>query len=476
MKSIIALLILVQLLAIDIYSQKLLGLDDILSIALKESYSIKAANYSLDGSQKNLEAMKLGLRTSVDMEFDVPSYSKNLESWYNPLTQKKEFYEAGNTTFEGRLTLSQPIVFTNGQLSIIGKLFGRNQFSALNNSSKDFFSNLVFNIRQPLFAYNNLSASLEKAELNFEMSKRNYTRSEADLIYNATSAFYNLFKAKKNFEIVEERVRQSELSYETAMNKFKAGLIAEVEALQLEVDLSSARNDLLSAERSYKEANDNLKILIGLESNENIDVAPELAYNPVIINEEEAISYALKNRPDLFNNETSIRLSQMQIEEIDAKRSIKAELNLNYGINKVDTLFNNVFNNFLQNRSIVFTVSLPIWDWGQNKREVESAEANLKLSKLNYLNQKENIIIEIKQLVNRIESAKSRVEVLSKSVVVAEKSYNISLERFKSGNITSFDLSQMQLRLTDAKTNNLNALIDYKLTLADLERKTLHKF
>jgi hypothetical protein len=34
----------------------------------------------------------------------------------------------------------------------------------------------------------------------------------------------------------------------------------------------------------------------------------------------------------------------------------------------------------------------------------------------------------------------------------------------------------MQLRLTDAKTNSLGALIDYKLTLADLERKTLHKF
>ncbi|MGE5681182.1 MAG: TolC family protein, partial [Bacillota bacterium] len=439
-------------------------------------YSIKAANLSLNSSEKNLEAMKLGLRTSVDMEFDVPSYSKNLESWYNPFTQRKEFYEAGNTTFEGRLTLNQPIVFTNGQLSVIGNVFGRTQFSAINQSSKDFFSNLVFNIHQPLFTYNNLSANLERAELNLEIAKRNYTKAEADIIYNATSAFYDLFKTKKNLEITQERVRQTELSYETAANKFKAGLIAEVEAMQLEIDLAGARNELLSAERRYKESNDNLKILIGLESSEFIDVAPELAYNPVIINEDEAISFALKNRPDLFNNETSIRLSEMQIDEIDARKSIKAELNLNYGINKVDTLFNNVFNNFLQNRSVTFTVSLPVWDWGRNSREVESAEANLRLSKLNYSFQKSNIINEIKQLVNRIESAKARVEVLSKSVNVAEKSYNISLERFRAGNITSFDLSQMQLRLTDAKTNSLNALIDYKLALADLVRKTLHRF
>ena len=75
-----------------------------------------------------------------------------------------------------------------------------------------------------------------------------------------------------------------------------------------------------------------------------------------------------------------------------------------------------------------------------------------------------------------MESAKARVEVLSKSVEVAQKSCDISLARFQAGTITSFDLSQMQLRLTDAKTTSLNALIDYKLALADLARRTLHDF
>jgi outer membrane protein TolC len=68
------------------------------------------------------------------------------------------------------------------------------------------------------------------------------------------------------------------------------------------------------------------------------------------------------------------------------------------------------------------------------------------------------------------------VEVLSKSVELAEKSYNISKSRFDAGTITSFDLSQMQLRLTDARTNSLYALIDYKLAVADLTRKTLFNF
>jgi outer membrane protein TolC len=61
-------------------------------------------------------------------------------------------------------------------------------------------------------------------------------------------------------------------------------------------------------------------------------------------------------------------------------------------------------------------------------------------------------------------------------VEIAEKSFTRSSRRIKSGDITSFDLSEIQLRLTNSKINNLNASIDYKLALADLERKTFIKY
>lgn len=464
------------LFAPGLFAQRVLNLEDALSIARRESYLIKSADFNLLRSEKSLEATKLGLRTSVDMEFDVPSYSRNLTSYFNETSQKNEFYEVGSTRYESRLSIRQPIVFSNGRFSVTGQLFGRNQFSQRFPSSDDFYSNVVLSLNQPLFTFNTQKADLERAELNLEVTQKNYSRTEADIVYSVTEAFFNLYKAKKNFEITQEKVRQTDVSYETALNKFKAGLIAEVDALQLEVELASAKNDLLNTERHYNEAKDNFKLLIGLDLSENIDIIAQIEYSPVRVERDEAVAYALKNRPELFSSEAEIRLSELQMDEIDARNNIKAELNLNYGINKVDTSFGSVFNNFLQNRSVVFTVSVPVWDWGRNSREVESAEAGLRLSRLTYDNQKQNIINEITQLINRIESAKARVEVLSRSVEVADKSFNISMERFKSGNITSFDLSQMQIKLTDAKINSLTALIDYKLAVADLNRRTLHKF
>lgn len=474
--KLIKVILLTIILSSCAFAQKVLSLEDALQIALKESYLIKSAHYNLTSSEKNLEAIKLGLRTSVDLTIDAPNYQRSLIREFNPLTETEQFYQIGNTRVQTNLSINQPIVVTNGRFSVIGSLFGRDQFTPSEKTIRDYYSNLYLQLNQPLFAFNTQKANLERAELNLQRTRKSYSKTEADIIYNVTAGFYNLFQAKKNLEIAGEKVKQNELSYETAMNKFKAGLIAEVEALQLEVDLASAKNELLNAEQRHEQAKNDFKLLIGLSLDENLEISAELEYNPIEIESAAAIDYALKNRPELFNSEVEIRLNEMQVEQVESEKRITAQLNVNYGINKVDEKFNNLFNNFLENRSVVFSLLVPIWDWGKNSRNVESAEANLKLSKLSYDNQRKQIINEINQLVNRINSAKSRVEVLSRTIEVAEKSFNISIERFKAGNITSFDLSQMQLRLTDAKVNSLNALIDYKVALADLFRRTLHKF
>ncbi|MFH1195580.1 MAG: TolC family protein [bacterium] len=457
-------------------AQNILTLEESIKIAMGESYSIKAAQFSLEGSKKNLEAVKLGLRSSVDLEFDLPNYSRSLTSEFNTATGSEQFFKFGSTKYESRLSINQPIIYTNGTISIFGSLFKRDQFSEITGDSRDFYSNLGIRLRQPLFVFNSQMANLERAEINLEKSERNYTQAEREIIYNVTVGFFSLYQAKKNVEIAEEKVKQNEISYETASNKFKAGLIAEVEALQLEVDLASSRNELLNAQSSYQETNNNFKLLIGINLDESIDVVAQLDYKPVEINLNKAIENALQIRSELLNAQSDIYLAELNVDEVDSRTAIKAELNANYGINKNDDEFNKVFNEFADTRSVTFTVSVPVFDWGKNAREVEAAEADYSLRLLDVENLKETIKNEIITSVNRVNSAKARVDVLSKTVEVAEKSYSITLERFKAGTITSFDLSQMQLRLTDARQSSLNALVDYKVALADLEKKSFLKF
>lgn len=476
MKIFFKIILVSALFITQVNAQKILTLKDAISIALKESYGIKSAEYSLQSSRKSLEAVKLGLRTSINMQFDLPKYSRTLSSQFNPNTGSEEFFEVGYTTLQGQLFFTQPIALTNGTFSLVGSMWKRNQFSAQAEIPIDYYSNLSLRLQQPLFTFNSLSAEITRSEINLESAQRNYTKAEKDVIYNVTVGFYKFYQAKKNVEINREREKQNETQYNTALNKFKAGLVAEVEALQLEVDLATSKNELLDAESRYEDAKNNFKVLIGIALDDNIDVSANLDFVPVTIDESEAISDALNNRAELKNAESAIQLKNLDVDEVNSKGNINAMLTASYGINKNDNSFGNIFRDFAEDRNVVFSLFVPILDWGKNNRLVESAEAQLDQAKLDYTNQGKLIKQEIISLVNRIKAAKARVEVLSRSVALAQKSYDISLSRFESGNITSFDLSQMQLRLTDAKTNSLNALIDYKLAVADLERKTLSSY
>ncbi|MFA7418621.1 MAG: TolC family protein, partial [Melioribacteraceae bacterium] len=214
------------------------------------------------------------------------------------------------------------------------------------------------------------------------------------------------------------------------------------------------------------------KLLIGLNINEDVDILAQLEYSPLELNIDDAVKSALNNRPEVLNSEADLELGKLNIDEVDSRRTIKAELNANYGINKNDNKFDSIFNNFADSRSVTMTVYVPILDWGKNSYAVEAAYADYKMTELFQQNLKKQIEKEVTSAINRLNSSKARVEILKKGVEIAEKSYSISLERFKSGHITSFNLSQMQLKLTDSKMNNLSAIIDYKLALADLERKT----
>ncbi|MGD8782305.1 MAG: TolC family protein [Ignavibacteria bacterium] len=476
MKTILYILLIFLLFPNEIIPQKTLTLEQAIDVALDESYQIKSAQYDLQVSKNSMKSEKLSLLPSIDIEFDLPKYSESLSSQFNTTIGKEEFYEVGNTKIESRLNISQPIYFTNGNFKISGSLFARDQFGSNRDVTRDYYSNIILYLTQPLFTFNSQTAQLEREKVNLKKAERSYSLAERDLIYDVKTSFYSLLKTKENVKILEEKVRQITEAYQTAQNKFNAGLIAEVEMLQLEVDLSSSKNDLLGAERQLSESENDFKLLIGLPLNEDIDIIAELKYEPIEIEEKVLLESALKNRSDKLNSEDDIYLSELNIDEVSSKYSIQAEVNAQYGINKNDKKFGNIFSNFANNRYVAVTLSMPLLDWGKGSLDIQSAKINLELQKLKKNNIVSNIQNEILSVINNVNSAKERLLILSKNIEIAEKSYLISLERFKSGAITSSELSQVQLKLTEARLNELNALIDYKTSVAELERKTYLSF
>lgn len=456
-----------------------LDLAESLDIAFERSYTARSSRQQLRASEAAAEAARLALYSSVDLEFDLPDYSRTLLSQFNTDTRRYQYFPFEQLQWSGRLMINQPLIWTNSTLALSGMLFRQDQRDRAPGGGfeRDYYTDLAIQLRQPLFVPNTQRIALRRAEIDYEESMADFVRNTLELRYTVTRQFYTLYAAQQRVVIQEDRVRQAEESFTTAQRKFRAGLIAEVEALQFEVDLAAARNDLYSASNTLVSGENQFKILLGLPVSDSVHcLLRDTTVTMVPVDTGEAIARAKRTRVELQRAVNNIERSELSMEQIDAQRSIRGDLFISYGLNNNRPTFNGLYDDMRDTRRAAFTLSIPIFDWGKHARDLEAAEARLRDAELTAENLELTIEQEIIDLVRSLVSSARRADVLQKSRRIAEIANDISTKRYEVGTITSTELAQARSRLLQARLTALEAVIDYHLALADLTRRTAYDY
>ncbi len=456
-------------------AQRLLTLEECFSIAMERSYTARSAREQLHASEAVAQAARRALYSTVDLNFDFPSYNRSLQAQFNPATGRYDYFPLEITQYRGSLDINQPLIWTNSTITVSGLIYRQDQSLTGTDGSftRNFYTNLAIVLKQPLFVPNTQRIALRQAEIDYDESLADYRRMLLDMQYSVTEGFYRLYSSQEQMTIQTDRVTQQQESFTTAQRKFRSGLIAEVEAMQFEVDLAAAQNDMFSAENDVVSRANAFKTLIGVPLADSIRlVLTDTAFRAVAIDRELAISEARKTRVDLQRARNNVERSELSLDLVKSRRQIRGDVTLSYGLTKDDPVFDNLFIKPRDTRSATFTLTVPVFDWGRHSLDVESAEARLRNSQLTLENAEITIEQEITDLVRRIGSAARRVGVMYQSRLVAEKATDINTRRFEVGTIGALELSQAQSRLLQARLGALEALIDYNISLADLKRRT----
>lgn len=469
----------------------ILTLEDAIEIALQKSYNMKTLQLQVIKAREDLVAAKGRFRTRAMMDFELPSYAERLSS-----VQQGYGFSVYNTRgtqrYQGNLNIIQPLP-TNGEFRLSSSAYHLSEsyltFTGADTVAKRFASSLSLYFNQPLFTVNSLQYGLKRAKLNYERTNKFYTRIELDIIYRVTSQFYGLYQTTRQQEIAAAQSQQQDAAYELATRKYEAGLIPEVDVLQMEVDLADSRNKLLSAQGAQKQQSEYFKQLIGLNLDDNIAVRTDFQYETITIDSSKAVAEGLKHRSEVRENEIDLELARMSVKEVDSRWEIRGDISAFYDLsgisadNLADNGWRSLYNSSIsdlkdrpRNKGITFRLTVPLWDWGVNKAEVAAAKVRVQTTEYELKELRKTIVREIRTVIDQVKEAERRLDVLKKSEELAEKSYQINTRRFENGDITSQDLVLDQQRLTSARQAYLDAFISYKLAVADLTRKTMYDF
>lgn len=462
-----------------------LTLEESIDIAKEKSYTMLKLSEDLKIASYNLRTATSRLKTHIDMTLTTPQYTETIESWKDT-TGITFYYPVKELGYSGTLTINQP-------LPTDGNIFIQNMLSSGEDLKKNFRSTRIrsrIGFRQPLdafYAYNRIRSALKTAELDYERSNKRFKREELNLIYLVSSSYYNLLSLQKSVEIAALDLERQTEAHRISQNKYAAGLIREVDALQMEVDLAEAQNNHHIALLNEISAKNSFKELLGLNLNDSILLNNQLKYDVVIIDTDKAVELALKNRLEVREQEIQIEMQKLNIRQQKANGMIRSSIDAYFeraGINQQSDigLVNSIQNSFRNlidrnsNYGIGLTVTIPIFDWGENRALVKASESRLKQQYYRKEEVEREIETEVKNLIAGINSNLKRLQVLEKNLSVAEKSFGITRQRFADGDIDSQALALERNRLNNAYTSHLRAFINYQLSLADLMRKTFYDF
>jgi outer membrane protein len=462
-----------------------LDLEKSIEIARKKSYSMLSLEQDLKIAEFNLKAATSKFKTHITLNFVTPQYTETIRQFED--SSGISFYPVKQLNYQGTLNINQPLP-TDGYVYMRS---GMSNYDDFFTDVRSTYLNTRFGLVQPLdafYGYNTIKSSFKQAELAYERSRKQLKREELNLIYTVSNVFYNLLSVQKSTEIAQSDLDRQTEAYHIAKNKYEAGLIREVDALQMEVDLAEAQNNYALAIVNAASAMNVFKEVIGLELSDSVSLTSEFKYEVVIVNSEKAVQLALANRLEIREQDIQIELNKLNLKQQRAAGMIQADLTAYYekvGVSSqnVNTAFgqtlNNSYNDFLtrpQNFGLGLSVSIPLLDWGENKAIVNAAKSRLKQNELRKTEVQRSIEREVRNLVSDLNSSLQRLQLLEKNVAVAEKSFEITRLRFSDGDIDSQALALERNRLNNAYNSHLRSYINYQLMLADLMRKTFYDF
>lgn len=462
-----------------------LDLETSILLARQKSIRMQILNHRLQAATFNLKATTSRLKTHASLDMTLPQYTETVKQWED--STGISFYPVRQNQLNSYLTISQPLP-TDGSLYI---RTGAQNFVDYYASDRNTQLTSSIGLRQPIeafFGYNNIRMSFKQAKLAHELTMKQLKREELNLVYDVSQDYFSLLSFQERMNIARLSLEKQQEAASIAQSKFKAGLIREVEALQMEVDLSSSVNDYDMAKVDYSAQVRQFKENLGISLSDSIIIKGELTYQVIHVDMEKAVELALKSRPELRENEIQIELQEMVIRQQKAQGMPSGSILLNYnfiGVGKdarsipLGSTFDQTWQNLTSrpgSLGIGLTASIPIVDWGENRARVQSAKSLLHQNQLQLESSRISIESDIRTTVDRLQSSLRRLQLLEKNVTVAEKSFDISRQRYANGEIDSQSMALERERLNNAYNTRLSAYITYKLLLSDIMRKTFFDF
>ncbi len=319
-------------------------------------------------------------------------------------------------------------------------------------------------VKQTLFDFGKTGTNVNIQKKNIEASKADLENTEEQVILNVKQAYYNLLRAKRTRDVAVETVKQFEQHLDQAKAFYEVGTKPKFDVTKAEVDLSNAKLNLISAENSVRLAMVSLNNAMGLPDAPEYLIEDNLSFAKYVVGLEDAVKKAYENRPEV---------KALTARRIAAEKSVYLAQTGYFPMltgNAGWTWAGEKLNVRDGGWNAGVALSIPIFSGFLTKNQVSEAKANLSILKANEEALRQNVLLEVQQNYLNLNESEERIATAEIAVRQAKENHEIASGRYAAGVGNPIEVTDAEVGLSNAKAAHIQALYDYKITAASLEK------
>ncbi|MGB9597247.1 MAG: TolC family protein, partial [Candidatus Poribacteria bacterium] len=318
--------------------------------------------------------------------------------------------------------------------------------------------------------------ALNQAKANERSTQSDYNRTQQDLIFNVTDAYYNLLQSEKLIDVYKKLLEISKSNVEKTKMFLEKGSATPADLASAKVQQASDELTLINAQNDFKLAKARLANIMGLDNGTLIEVQDDPDYevymkSSLIKHEfslEDSIAKAVQNRPELIS--LRARLDSLEWSLKQARLDRFPVLSADYNYNLLFGGGTPPNSNFDNSWNAVARLTFPIFDGGVSKHRQQKAEISIEQIKESIKDREQSIALEVQQQYFNFERAMKSLDIAKDQVENATLSLNVTQGRYEQGMTIFIDVLSAQARYSQAVTNQVKAFYNYKIAEKSLQK------
>ena len=329
----------------------------------------------------------------------------------------------------------------------------------------------VASFQQYLFAGGVVSQGMKATRLGVAAGQSQVRAAQEDVVLAVKQLFYAVCLESATVSIQRDSLSLAEDHLKTVQERYRQGLDSDLTVLRQEVELANSQPALLAALNGHELSLTLLKDSLGLDVDAPVRVAGNLEGPRVALAPYQALqAEALERNPDYQS-------ARKQLEAAEAMVKVNQGLRWPWLSLYVDGQWYSESNDAWPGpnerawSSVAgLRLSYPFYTGGQTSAKIEAARAQRDQARTALDKIERRIRVEVKRQWLAVREALQRAQSQEAAISQARRALEATEIRYRAGEASLLEQNDVTLALQQTRLLYANALHDYRVALAALER------